>query len=76
MRIKSRERGAIACLVGLSCISSAAMAQEKGRYSLFDPTPDQLLRDMTTDRPDTTESPFTVDAGRLQVETNLLGFSR
>ena len=31
---------------------------------------------MTTDRPDTTESPFTVDAGRVQVETNLLGFSR
>ena len=31
---------------------------------------------MTTDRPDTTESPFTVDAGRVQVETNLFGYAR
>lgn len=34
------------------------------------------LRDMTTDRPDTTESPFTVDAGHVQVETNLFGYAR
>ena len=34
------------------------------------------LRDLTTDRPDTTESPFTVDAGRFQVETNLFGYTR
>lgn len=34
------------------------------------------LREMTTDRPDTTESPFTVDAGHLQIETTLFGFAR
>lgn len=51
-------------------------SDDKSRYSLFQPTPDRLLRDLTTDRPDTTESPFTVDAGRLQVETNLFGFAR
>jgi hypothetical protein len=48
----------------------------KAQYTLFNPTPDQLLRDLTTDRPDTTESPFTVDAGRIQVETNLFGYTR
>ncbi|MGE0626674.1 MAG: transporter [Hyphomicrobiaceae bacterium] len=53
-----------------------ASAQDKSRYSLFNPTPDRDLRDMTTDRPDTTESPFTVDAGRIQVETNVFGYSR
>ncbi|MFA5900757.1 MAG: transporter [Hyphomicrobium sp.] len=52
------------------------MAAEKSRYSLFAPTPDGLLRDMTTDRPDMTESPFTVDAGHIQIETNLFGHAR
>jgi hypothetical protein len=48
----------------------------KSSYWLLNPTPDPLLRDMTTDRPDTTESPFTIDAGRVQVETNAFGYSR
>ena len=34
------------------------------------------MRDLTTDRPDTTESPFTVDAGHFQIETNIFGYSR
>jgi hypothetical protein len=51
-------------------------AADRSRYSLFNPTPDHLLRDMSTDRPDTTESPFTVDAGHFQVETNIIGYSR
>ena len=34
------------------------------------------LRDLTTDRPDTTESPYTVDAGHVQVETTVFGFAR
>lgn len=35
-----------------------------------------MLRDMTTDRPDTTEVPFTVDAGHFQLESNVFGFGR
>jgi hypothetical protein len=31
---------------------------------------------MATDRPDTTESPLTVDAGHIQIETNLFGYAR
>ncbi|WP_162290933.1 transporter [Erythrobacter colymbi] len=34
------------------------------------------LRDLTTDRPDVTESPFTVDAGHIQIETTLFGYTR
>jgi hypothetical protein len=52
------------------------LGAEKGGYSLFDPTPNRLLRDMATDRPDTTESPLTVDAGHIQIETNLFGYAR
>ncbi len=51
-------------------------ADDKTGYSLANPTPDRLLRDMTTDRPDITEVPFTVDAGRVQVETTAFGFAR
>ncbi len=30
---------------------------------------------MSTDRPDKTESPYTVDAGRLQIETDLVAYT-
>ncbi len=34
------------------------------------------LRALTTDRPDTTESPFTINAGHIQIETTLFGYAR
>ncbi|MDP3073427.1 MAG: transporter [Opitutaceae bacterium] len=34
------------------------------------------LRELSTDRPDATESPFTVDAGRLQLEMDVASFTR
>ncbi|WP_161606855.1 transporter [Fortiea contorta] len=49
---------------------------DKSRYNLFNPTPRNLLREFATDRPDTTESPFTVDAGHFQFEAELVNFSR
>ncbi len=48
-----------------------AAADDRSQYWLFNPTPGRLLREMTSDGPDTTESPFTVDAGRVQTETAL-----
>lgn len=39
-------------------------------------TPDSSLRDLSTDRPDLTESPYTVDAGHAQVEMDLVAYSR
>ena len=51
-------------------------APDKGGYTLFNPTPRPLMRDMSTDRPDTTESPFTVDAGHFQVELSFIDYTR
>ena len=38
--------------------------------------PAHAEREMTTDRPDTTESPFTVEAGRVQVEMSFFEYSQ
>lgn len=48
---------------------------EKSGFNLFNPTPRQLLRELSTDRPDKTESPYTVDAGHFQIESDLVSFS-
>jgi Putative MetA-pathway of phenol degradation len=76
-----------AALIGLWTIcsirlSSAADLLEtsppvsKRGFNQFNPTSDSLLRELTTDRPDKTESPYTVDAGHFQVEMDLLSYSR
>ncbi len=44
----------------------------KWNYNLFNPTPRELMREMNTDRPDQTESPYTVDAGHFQVEMDFV----
>ena len=78
MRLNLGFASALLVLVAVPAYAGgpAPADNSKERYSLFNPTPDRLLRDLTTDRPDTTESPFTVDAGRMQIETNLFGWSR
>ena len=53
----------------------ADQASDKSKYHLFHPTPDRLLRDLSTDRPDLTESPYTVDAGHFQIETDFVNAS-
>jgi Putative MetA-pathway of phenol degradation len=51
-----------------STAPDAAPSDGKAGYHLFRPTPRALLREMSTDRPDLTESPYTVDAGHAQIE--------
>lgn len=48
----------------------------KAGYHLFRPTPASLLRDLSTDRPDLTESPYSVDAGHFQLELEVASYSR
>lgn len=65
----------------LCCVPAVATAGERGGgdksgFHLFNPTPRELLRPLTTDRPDATESPMTVDAGRVQIESSLLEYAR
>jgi len=48
---------------------------QKEGFTLFNPTPENLLRGLNTDRPDVTESPFTVDAGHFQWEMSLVEYT-
>ncbi|MNU15220.1 hypothetical protein D3C71_33470 [compost metagenome] len=50
----------------------AAQHEINQKYSLFNPVPRSQMREMETDRPDVTESPYTVDAGHFQYETDLI----
>ncbi len=47
----------------------------RDRFTLFNPVPRELLRELQTDRPDQTEGPFTVDAGHLQSELDLVNYT-
>lgn len=49
---------------------------DKGEFSLFHPTPRALMRELSTDRPDVTESPYSVDAGHLQIEMDIVSHTR
>ncbi len=65
---------AAAFALSLSCFADSA--PDKSGYTLFKRTPESQLRELTTDRPDLTESPYTVDAGWWQVEMDLAAFTR
>lgn len=43
--------------------------------SLLHPVFSEHMRELTTDRPDKTESPFTVDPGHFQLEMDILSYS-
>ncbi len=51
-------------------------AAEKWGFNLFRPTPARLLRELSADRPDKTDSPYTVDAGHFQLEMDVANYSR
>jgi Putative MetA-pathway of phenol degradation len=48
---------------------------DKGGYNLFNPVPDNLMRPLSPDRPDETESAYTVDAGHYQLEMDFANFT-
>lgn len=48
---------------------------DKSCYNLFNPTPDQYLRELNADRPDKTDCPFTVDAGHFQLELDYANYT-
>jgi hypothetical protein len=62
-------------LIACTLVGAAAHAGDKGSFHLLNPTPRELLRDVDTDRPDTTESPHTVDAGHFQFEFSVVDYS-
>jgi Putative MetA-pathway of phenol degradation len=77
----ARSRGTrFGCAGVLFCLFHTARVfadegPDKSRYNLFHPTPDAQLREMATDRPDKTESAYSVDAGHYQIEMDLLSYT-
>jgi hypothetical protein len=69
---------AIAALAGLAVAGPPPLADAIGKtgYTLWNPVPREQMREMSTDRPDQTESPYTVDAGHVQLEMDLASFTR
>jgi len=53
-----------------------ALPSSVAPYTLFNPTPRDQWRDLSPDRPDTTESPVTVDAGAWVVEASYFDWRR
>jgi len=56
-------------------LAQSAGPPDKSQYTLFNPVPDELMRDFNTDRPPKANSPYTVDAGHFQYETDIVNAS-
>ncbi len=69
MNITPRSLSLVAALVPF--VLAAGDGADKSGFHLFNPTPRDQMRELSTDRPDQTESPYTVDAGHVQLEWDL-----
>ena len=63
-----------AAAFGAGAQETNSVPPDKSGYNIFNPTPDALLRELTPDRPDKTESPYTVDAGHYQLEMDFANY--
>jgi hypothetical protein len=73
-----------ALMAGAFCLAASGHPAEpiapeppidKSGYTIFNPTPRKFMRELSADRPDKTESAYTVDAGHFQVEMDVLNYS-
>ena len=48
---------------------------DKSSYNFLNPTPAEAMRELSPDRPDKTESPYTVDAGHFQLEMDFVTYT-
>jgi hypothetical protein len=62
--------------IGEMALEADAVRVEKSMYSLLQPTPRSQWRPMSADRPDFTESPYTVDAGAVQLEMSFFDYAK
>ncbi len=69
--LRSRILGPLSCAACLWSLAGSAIAADRSIYSLINPTPDAALRSFSPDRPLNAISPFTVDPGRVQIESDL-----
>ena len=61
--------------LGAAAQETNSVPPDKSGYNLFNPVPENLMRDLSPDRPDVTESPYTVDAGHYQLEMDFANFT-
>jgi hypothetical protein len=59
----------------LASMPEQAVSKDKSHHTIFDPMPGDLMRELTPDRPDKTESPYTLDAGHFQLEMGVANFA-
>jgi hypothetical protein len=64
------KRSLLGCGAALAALTPWA-AYAGSDNTLFNPTPEKEMRSMTTERPSKTDSPYSLDAGHFQVESNL-----
>jgi hypothetical protein len=70
---------AVICIMGFTLAIDRAVSADpsltptpdKSHYTLFNPTPVDLRRAYNTDRPSKTDSPYTIDAGVFQIESDV-----
>ena len=62
-------------VMGAAAQETTSIPPNKGSYNLFNPVPSAWLRELTPDRPDKTESPYTVDAGHFQLEMDFANYT-
>jgi Putative MetA-pathway of phenol degradation len=56
-------------------VQTTTPASDKSQYTLFNPTPIDLRRSYNTDRPSKTDSPYTIDAGAFQIESDVASWT-
>ena len=64
-----------ALLCAAPALADDAPPPDKSNYTLFNPVPDDEMRSFSTDRPTKSDTPYTVDAGHYQYETDILNWS-
>jgi hypothetical protein len=70
-------RHKIALIAAMLLVPAIAHADgSKDQYHFFNPTPVEKMRPMSTDRPDRTESAYSLDAGHFMLESDIVAYSR
>jgi hypothetical protein len=67
--------GVFALTLGAAMAQSEDRAPDKSHYTILNPTPVNLRRAYNTDRPSKTDSPFTIDAGAFQIESDIANWT-
>jgi hypothetical protein len=62
------------CLSCGSVLAADSTSDDKCQYTLLNPTPADLLRPLSSDRIGGASNPFTVDAGHIQIESDLVNW--